>query len=128
MSKRYIPNQVVYYLVWIKVNIQNVTYIFPVGSVEKRTKKSVLTNPKVEVALRASRQLFSTSNFIGTYHSHPYDEYFADWACPSNGDVLYSLTNKYPFEVIIAITRDGIENKPLTINFYENDGLRIFLR
>jgi proteasome lid subunit RPN8/RPN11 len=98
-------------------------YIFPVGSVAKRTKNSVQTNPKVEAALKASRQLFSTSNFIGTYHSHPYEEYFSDWACPSNGDILYSLTNKYPFEIIIAITRDGKENKPLTINIYENDGL-----
>jgi proteasome lid subunit RPN8/RPN11 len=101
-------------------------YIFPVGSVEKRTKNSVQTNPKVETALKTSRQLFSTSNFLGTYHSHPYEEYFSDWACPSNGDVLYSLTTKYPFEVIIAITREGKENKPLTINFYENDGLEFY--
>ncbi|WP_078544722.1 hypothetical protein [Litchfieldia alkalitelluris] len=97
-------------------------YVFPVGSVEKRTSSSILTNPKVDQALKSSRQLFSTSTFIGTYHSHPYEEYFPDWCCPSNADVLYSLNNKFPYEVIIAMTRNSMEDKPLTIEFYEGEG------
>lgn len=30
------------------------------------------------------------------------------------------------YEIIIAITRDGKENKSITINFYESDGLEFF--
>jgi proteasome lid subunit RPN8/RPN11 len=101
-------------------------YVFPVGSVEKRAKDSITTNPKVELALKTSRELFSTSQFLGSYHSHPYEDYFPEWARPSNGDVRYSLNTKYPFEIIIAITRDGKEDKPLTFNLYENDGFEFF--
>ncbi|AST91080.1 hypothetical protein BC6307_07210 [Sutcliffiella cohnii] len=98
-------------------------YIFPVGSVEKRTKSSILTNKKVDNALKASRKLFSTSTFVGTYHSHPYNEYFSDWCCPSNSDVLYALQNKYPYEVIIAITRNNQKSQELNIEYFEGDGL-----
>lgn len=101
-------------------------YIFPIGSVSKRTKNSILSNPKVELAVKSSRELFSTSSFIGTYHSHPYEEYFPEWAEPSNGDVLYSLANKFPFELIIAITRNGEKNKPLSISFLETEGHNYF--
>ena len=48
-----------------KGNFVECDYVFPVGSVERRTKYSILSNPKVELALRTSRELFSTSNFIG---------------------------------------------------------------
>lgn len=101
-------------------------YIFPVGSVSKRTKSSILSNPKVELAVKSSRELFSTSSFIGSYHSHPHEEYFPEWAEPSNGDVLYSLENKFPFELIIAITRNGENNKPLSISFLEAEGHNYF--
>lgn len=101
-------------------------YVFPVGSVEKRTKSTIVTNPKVDLAIRTSRELFSTSQFLGTYHSHPYEEYFPEWACPSNSDVLYSLTTRNPFEVIIAMTRNGKVDKPLTINLFEGEGLEFF--
>ncbi|AIF45547.1 hypothetical protein [Virgibacillus sp. SK37] len=91
-------------------------YVFPVGIVEKRSKESVTSNPKLENALTTSRQLFSTSQFIGTYHSHPYEKEFPDWANPSNGDVNYSRHMKYPYEVIVAITRNAEKAKPLTLN------------
>lgn len=76
--------------------------------------------------MKSSRELFSTSSFIGTYHSHPYEEYFPEWAEPSNGDVLYSLENKFPFELIIAIKRSGEKNKPLSISFLESEGHNYF--
>jgi proteasome lid subunit RPN8/RPN11 len=97
-------------------------YVFPVGSVEKRTKDSIKSNPKVDAAIKTSRQLFSTSNFLGTYHSHPHEEYFQDWACPSNADIAYSLHTKYPYEIIIAIARGGENEKPLTLDFYKGNG------
>ncbi|WP_042458851.1 hypothetical protein [Neobacillus dielmonensis] len=61
-------------------------YAFPVGSVAGRDDVSVMPDSKVDLAIQSAKQLFSTSNCLGTYHSHPYDEPFEGWANPSNGD------------------------------------------
>lgn len=92
-------------------------YIFPVGNVRKRSKNEISPNRTIDHAIETARQLISTSRTIGTYHSHPYKEKFADWADPSNMDVAFAKYIEAPFMLIIAIARGGNEEKPLKIQY-----------
>lgn len=96
-------------------------YAFPVGSVEKRSNNSVLPDLNVDLAVKSAKELFSTSNCIGTYHSHPYDEPFDGWADPSNGDCGAADYLNLPYFFIIAIARNGEKEKPLTLYYGESD-------
>lgn len=96
-------------------------YVFPVGSVEERGNMSVMPDSKVDSAIKSAKELFSTSNCIGTYHSHPYDEPFEDWADPSNGDCGSADYLNLPYFFIIAIARNGKADKPLLLRYEECD-------
>jgi proteasome lid subunit RPN8/RPN11 len=101
-----------------KENSIECDYAFPVGSVAERSDISVMPDSKVDSAVKSAKELFSTSNCIGTYHSHPYDEPFENWADPSNGDCGSANYLDLPYFFIIAIARNGKANKPLLL-FYE---------
>ncbi|MBN6889593.1 proteasome lid subunit RPN8/RPN11 [Cytobacillus horneckiae] len=90
-------------------------YVFPVGSVRRRTENEITPDRAIDNAIQTARQIVSTSNNIGTYHSHPYSERFPEWADPSNMDVSFAKFLKEPFMLIIAITRDSEEEKPLDL-------------
>jgi proteasome lid subunit RPN8/RPN11 len=92
-------------------------FAFPVGSVSKRTEDLVQPDQKINEAIQSAKCLFSTSKWIGTYHSHPHDEYFEHWADPSNADVEFAQYLNLPYMVIIALTRNGKKNKPLSLDF-----------
>ncbi|MEL3971102.1 hypothetical protein AAEO50_02325 [Rossellomorea oryzaecorticis] len=97
-------------------------YVFPVGSVQKRTSVSVNPDSKVDEAVKSAKELFSTSNCIGTYHSHPYDEPFDGWADPSNGDCGSADYLNLPYFIIVAIARNGIKETPLLVQYSECEG------
>ncbi|QRG65973.1 hypothetical protein [Brevibacillus choshinensis] len=92
-------------------------YVFPVGNVTKRAEDEVEPNSKIDNAINNARQILSTSRLIGTYHSHPYDKYFEHWADPSNMDVACAKYDDLPFMLIVAITRDGKKDKPLSLGY-----------
>lgn len=92
-------------------------YVFPVGNVKRRTSNEVEPNINIDSAINNARQILSTSRHIGTYHSHPYKEYFENWADPSNMDVEYAKYLNLPYMLIVAITRDGKKEKPLTLEY-----------
>lgn len=95
-------------------------YAFPVGSVTERNNSSVQPDEKVDTAITSAKELFSTSECIGTYHSHPYDETFNGWADPSNGDCASANYLNLPYFLIIAITRNEENFKGLEIAFQES--------
>lgn len=90
-------------------------YVFPVGNVSRRTKNEISPNRAIDDAIQTARQLVSTSKHIGTYHSHPYSERFAEWADPSNMDVSFAKYLNKPFMIIVAITRNKEKEKPLNL-------------
>jgi proteasome lid subunit RPN8/RPN11 len=94
-------------------------YVFPVGNVRRRTENEITPDRAIDNSIQTAKQIVSTSKSIGTYHSHPYDERFPEWADPSNMDVSFAKFLKEPFMVIIAITRDSEVEKPLDI-WYSN--------
>ncbi|WP_428912060.1 hypothetical protein [Niallia sp. Krafla_26] len=96
-------------------------YAFPVGSVANRDDISVLPDSKVDQAVKSAKELFSTSNCIATYHSHPYDEPFENWADPSNGDCAAADYLRLPYFLIIAIARNGQKDKPLSLQYGEGE-------
>lgn len=97
-------------------------YAFPVGSVQNRTNVSVNPDTKVDLAIKSAKELFSSSNCIGTYHSHPYDEPFDGWADPSNGDCGSADYLKLPYFLIIAIARNGKKDTTLLLKYDECKG------
>jgi proteasome lid subunit RPN8/RPN11 len=96
-------------------------YVFPVGSVRRRTENEITPDRAIDNAIQTARQIVSTSNNIGTYHSHPYSKRFPEWADPSNMDVSFAKFLKEPFMIIIAITRDSDEEKPLDLWYSDYD-------
>lgn len=96
-------------------------YAFPIGSVQERNNVSVLPDTKVDQAVKSAKELFSTSNCIGTYHSHPYDEPFDEWADPSNADCGAAEYLNLPYFFIIAIARNGQKNQPLSLHYGESE-------
>jgi proteasome lid subunit RPN8/RPN11 len=94
-------------------------YVFPVGNVKRRTKNEISPNRTIDDAIQTARELISTSKNIGTYHSHPYSKRFPEWADPSNMDVSFAKYLNTPYMVIVAITRNSEEEKPLDI-WYSN--------
>jgi proteasome lid subunit RPN8/RPN11 len=96
-------------------------YAFPIGSVEKRSDVSVMPDSKVDYAVKAAKELFSTSNCIATYHSHPYEEPFEGWANPSNGDCGAADYLKLPYFIIIAIARNGKKDQPFDLFYSDCD-------
>lgn len=101
-------------------------FAFPTGSVAHRSESSVLADRKVDYAIQSAKQLFSTTNCIGAYHSHPVDKYFVDLANPSNTDIGSVLQNGLPFEVIIGITRSGKTKIPLSLTMMESSSFEYF--
>ncbi|WJE21175.1 hypothetical protein QRY07_05315 [Bacillus cereus] len=91
-------------------------YAFPVGSVMERSDMMVMPDSKVDMAVKSAKELFSTSHCIGTYHSHPYDEYFDEWADPSNADCNAADYLNLPYFLIVAIARNGQKNEPLNFS------------
>ena len=100
-----------------KDNSVECDYAFPVGSVADVDDMSVAPDSKVDQAVKSAKELFSTSNCIGTYHSHPYDEPFENWADPSNGDCASADYLNLPYFLIIAIARNGKKDKPLSLQY-----------
>lgn len=98
-------------------------YVFPVGSVRRRTENEITPDRAIDNAIQTARQIVSTSKNIGTYHSHPYSERFPEWADPSNMDVSFAKFLKEPFMIIIAITRDSDEEKPLDLWYSDYDAV-----
>lgn len=94
-------------------------YAFPVGSVVHRDEMMIQPDEKVDNAVKSAKELFSTSMCIGTYHSHPFEEPFSNWADPSNGDCQAADYLELPYFFIIALARNGKINKPLTIKYGE---------
>ncbi|KJS21845.1 MAG: hypothetical protein VR72_08600 [Clostridiaceae bacterium BRH_c20a] len=90
-------------------------YVFPVGNVASRKADEITSNPKVDEAIQNAKHLLFTSKCCGTYHSHPNTLSFKGWAGPSNADVLYSKGLKLPYMIIIAISRNALFEKKLTI-------------
>ena len=101
-------------------------YIFPVGNVTRRTEDEIQPNPKIDSAIKAAREVLSTTQYIGTYHSHPNEVWFEDWARPSNMDVNYAKYLKAPFMVIIALKRNGKKDKPLTLEYATGDACEFY--
>lgn len=96
-------------------------FAFPVGSVISRNDVSVVPDSKVDQTIKTTKELFSTSNCIATYHSHPYDEPFEGWANPSNGDCSSADYLRLPYFLIIAFARNGKKDKPLMLEYGESD-------
>jgi len=98
-------------------NIIECDYVFPVGNVKSRKEDEVESHPKVDQAVNLAKQIFSTSKFFGSYHSHPNIELFKGWAEPSNGDTDYVKSNNNNCELIIAIARSSKTDKPLSLEY-----------
>jgi proteasome lid subunit RPN8/RPN11 len=98
-----------------KDDIIECDYVFPVGNVKSRKADEIEHDPKIDEAISSARKLLATSKYMGTYHSHPNDQYFPEWACPSNMDVNYAKYLKDPYMIIIAIARSGKSETPLQI-------------
>ncbi|MEH6954440.1 hypothetical protein [Neobacillus drentensis] len=96
-------------------------YAFPVGSVKEKSDVFVMPDSKVDKAVKSAKELFSTSNCIATYHSHPYDEPFDGWADPSNGDCGSADYLNLPYFFIIAIARNGKKEKSLSLHYEKCD-------
>jgi len=88
-------------------------YVFPVGNVKYRKVDEIMNDLDIDLAITQAKQIFATSRYLGTYHSHPNDEAFPTWAMPSVGDVLYAEAIKDPYMIIIALTRNASVPKKL---------------
>lgn len=88
-------------------------YVFPVGNVKSRTSDTIENDPKIDMAITSARSLLATSKYVGTYHSHPNNKHFYEWAYPSNMDISYAQYLKDPYMIIIALTRSGKPRKEL---------------
>lgn len=97
-------------------------FAFPVGSVARSDAFSVEPDIKIDTAISSAKELFSTSTCLATYHSHPYEEEFEEWANPSNGDCASANYLNLPYFFIIAIKRNEKSEKPLTIYLQDCDG------
>jgi proteasome lid subunit RPN8/RPN11 len=92
-------------------------YLFPVGNVTYRKEDEVMTNLKIDSAIQNAKHLLFTSKCYGDYHSHPNLKSFEGWSEPSNGDVLYAKNLKLPYMLIIALTRNSLFEKSLSVNY-----------
>lgn len=99
----------------IKNEILECDYIFPVGNVSYRKSDEIKNNPKVDKAIQNAKHLLFTSRLCGTYHSHPNTLNFKEWAYPSNMDILYAKGLKQPYMIIIAISRNALLEKRLSL-------------
>ncbi|MEH7415769.1 hypothetical protein V7266_10855 [Neobacillus drentensis] len=94
-----------------------IDYTYPISNVKSKTDRSISPNKKVDLAIKNAQELISTSRCVGTYHSHPYEDYFEDWADPSDADVSYFNSLKIPYTLIIAITRNSMMEKPFHLEY-----------
>ncbi|KJS86992.1 MAG: hypothetical protein JM58_05635 [Peptococcaceae bacterium BICA1-8] len=99
-------------------------YAFPVGNVKRRKENEVTPNQVVDLAIQNARKIISTTLFLGTYHSHPYEKIFKEWDGPSNADISFSLKQKEPYMIIIALTRNEKGKQPLFIEYLSSKGYR----
>ncbi|KJS86267.1 MAG: hypothetical protein JM58_07145 [Peptococcaceae bacterium BICA1-8] len=105
----------------IQKGFSECNYVFPVGNVASRKADEITNNPKVDEAIQNAKHLLFTSRCFGTYHSHPNTSSFEGWAGPSNADVLYSKGVKLPYMIIIAISRNALFEKKLSIECHSCD-------
>lgn len=87
-------------------------YTFPVGNVKIRDSVSIEPNQDIDRAIKNAKKILSTSNYIGTYHSHPNESTFDGWSGASNGDILHATSFAVPFMIIIGIVRSNKNEKP----------------
>ncbi|WP_085522307.1 hypothetical protein [Tuberibacillus sp. Marseille-P3662] len=95
----------------------DIDYVFPMGNVLARTEASVFPDCSVAHAVQSARKLISTSQCMGMYHSHPYDELFGEAANPSNGDVLSAGYINEPYLLIIGLSRNQQVEQPLRLEY-----------
>lgn len=101
-------------------------YIFPVGNVKVRKPEMIEPDQKVNQAIKNAKQILSTSNYIGTYHSHPNETVFGGWVDPSNIDVFHATQKSVPYMIIIGIIRNIKAEKLLRIEFETSDSYKFY--
>lgn len=99
-------------------------YTFPVGNVKARDRVSVTPNPKVDEVVKQTKELVATTACIAAYHSHPYDDFFPEWAMPSNEDCHAIIGSDIKAELIVAIRQNKVKNQPLCLSYMKENGLR----
>jgi proteasome lid subunit RPN8/RPN11 len=101
-------------------------YTFPVGNVASQTKVSVTANNKVDDIVKKTKQLVATTACVAAYHSHPYNEYFSEWAVPSNADCHTVVGSQIKVELIVALTQNKFKNQPIRLSYMKQTGLSFF--
>lgn len=98
-------------------------YTFPVGNVERRDRSSVTENREISNLIKNARKIVATSTTVASYHSHPFDAVYNDWARPSNSDCFCVISQEVKAELIIAIAKIHKEEQPLTLRYKTGDGI-----
>lgn len=101
-------------------------YNFPIGNVDERSQQFIAPNEKIVETLRNARSLIHTAEAIATYHSHPFDAAYVDWARPSNDDCHYFIQQPVKYQLIIAITKCYDTPRPLKM-WFEKDATMEFI-
>jgi len=96
-------------------------YTFPVGNVERREQSFVIENREISALIRNARKIVATSTTVASYHSHPYDDTYENWARPSNGDCFCVVNQDVKAELIIAIAKVYKSEQPLTLLYNTDD-------
>lgn len=101
-------------------------YTFPVGNVSAQTKASVTPNKKVDDIVKKTKQLVSTTACVAVYHSHPYKDYFSEWAIPSNGDCHFFVGEQIKIVLIVALTQNKLKSQPIRLSYMKQTGLSFY--
>ncbi|WP_203246546.1 MPN domain-containing protein [Sporosarcina beigongshangi] len=101
-------------------------YSFPVGNVDFRDQTGIAANREINQLIMNAKKIVATSTAVASYHSHPFDNAYVDWARPSNDDCYYFANDPLQAQLIIAIAQ--IYDEPQSFKLvYEKDRAREFL-
>lgn len=101
-------------------------YSFPIGNVDFRALNEVTPNKQINQMIINARRLVATSTSVASYHSHPFDDAYIDWARPSNEDCHYFTNEPLEIQLIIALAQIYNEPKPYKL-VYKKDSTSVFI-
>ncbi|MGE7676370.1 hypothetical protein ACQKMV_22880 [Lysinibacillus sp. NPDC094403] len=101
-------------------------YSFPIGNVDFRAQDEVSPNKQINQMIMNARKLVATSTSIASYHSHPFDGAYVDWARPSNEDCHYFINEPLEIQLIVALAQIYDESKPYKL-VYKKDSTKEFI-
>lgn len=107
-------------------NVHIGEYSFPVGNVDFRAQDEVAPNQQINQMIMNAKKLVATSTSVASYHSHPFDDAYVDWARPSNEDCHYFINEPLEIQLIVALAQIYDEPMPYKL-VYKKDSTSEFV-